>query len=76
MPAAAGLAAAAEVWWHGSISGGSRAAGAVLPPCAATGAMKTPTATAMARALPTINNQLKVATAMAMEMTTSSTNKT
>jgi hypothetical protein len=70
------LAAAAEVWQHHSISGGSRAAGAALPPRAATVATKTPAATAMAGALPTINNQLKAAAAMAMEMTTTMTNKT
>ncbi len=37
---------------------------------------KTPTATAIAGALPTINNQLEVAAAMAMESTTTTTNKT
>jgi hypothetical protein len=37
---------------------------------------KTLAATAMARALPTINNQLKAAAAMAMETTTTTTNKT
>jgi hypothetical protein len=70
------LAAAAEVWRHCSVSGGSRAAGAALPPRAATVAMKTPAATAMAGALSTINNQLNAAAAMAMEMTTTTTNKT
>jgi hypothetical protein len=60
-PAAAGLAAVAEVWWHCSVSGGSRAAGAALPPRAATVATKTPAATAMAGALPTINNQQNAA---------------
>jgi hypothetical protein len=38
-------------------------------------ATKTPVATAMAGALPTINNQLKAAAAMAMEATTTTTNK-
>jgi hypothetical protein len=75
-PAVAGLAPAAEVWWHRSISSGSRAAGAALPPRAVTVATKTPAATAMAGALPTINNQLKAAAAMAMEMTTTTTNET
>ncbi len=74
-PVAAGLAAAAEVWRHRSVSGGSRAAGAALPPRAATVATKTPAATAMAGAIPTINNQLKAAAAMAMETTTTATNK-
>jgi hypothetical protein len=64
-----------EVWRHRSISGGSRAAGAALPPRAATVATKTPAATAMVGALPTINNQLKEAAAMAMETTTTTTNK-
>jgi hypothetical protein len=73
-PAAASLAAAAEVWWRCSVSGGSREAGAALPPHAATVATKTPAATAMAGALPTINNQLKAAAAMAMEMMTTMTN--
>jgi hypothetical protein len=50
--------------------------GAALPPRAATVATKTPAATVMAGALPTINNQLNVAAAMAMEMTTTTTNKT
>ncbi len=70
------MAAAAEVWRHHSISGGSRAVGAALPPRAATVAMKTPVATAMAGALPTINNQLKAAAAVAMETTTTMTHKT
>jgi hypothetical protein len=74
MPAAAGLAAAAEVWRHCSVSGGSRAAGAALPPHAARMVTKTPAATAMAEALPTMNNQLKAAAAMAMETTTTTTN--
>ncbi len=74
--AAAGLAAAEEVWRHHSISGGSRAAGAALPLRAATVATKIPMATAMVGALPTINNQLKATTAMAMETTTTTTNKT
>jgi hypothetical protein len=64
------LAAAAEVWRHHSVSGSSRAAGAVLPPRAATVATKSPAATAMAGALPTIKNQLNEAAAMAMETTT------
>jgi hypothetical protein len=76
MPAVAGLAAAAEVWQHRSISGSSRAMGAALPPRAAMVAMKTPVATTMAGALTTINNQLKAAVAMAMETTTTRTNKT
>jgi hypothetical protein len=75
MMAAAGLAAAVEVWRHHSISGGSRAGGAALPPHAPMVATKTPAATAMAGALPTINNQLKAAAAMVMEMTTTTTNK-
>ncbi len=75
MLAAASLAAVAEVWRHCSISGGSRAAGAVLLPRTATVAMKTPVATAMAGALPTINNQLKAAAAMAMETMTTTTIK-
>jgi hypothetical protein len=70
------LAAAAEVWRHHSISGGSRAAGAVLPPRAATVVTKTPEATAIVELLPTINNQLKAAAAMAMETMTTTTNKT
>jgi hypothetical protein len=73
--AAAGLAAAREVWRHHSISGGSRAAVAALPPHATTVATKTPGATAMAGALPTINNQLKAAAGMAMETMTTMTNK-
>jgi hypothetical protein len=39
-------------------------------------ATKTPAATAMAGALPTINNQLKVAGAMATEMVMSTTIET
>jgi hypothetical protein len=50
-------------------------AGAALPPRAATVATKTPAATAMAGALPTINNQLKAAAAMVMETTTTTTDK-
>ncbi len=69
------MAAAAEVWWHHSISSGSRVAEAALPLRAATVATKTPAATAMAGALPTINNQLNAAAAMAMETTTTTTNK-
>ncbi len=69
------MVAAVEVWRHCSISGGSRAVGAALPPRAATVATKTPVATAMAGALPTINNQLKAAAAMVMEMTTTMTHK-
>jgi hypothetical protein len=57
-PAATGLAAAAEVWRHCSISAGSRAVGAALPPRAAMVATKTLAGTAMAGALPTVNNQL------------------
>jgi hypothetical protein len=76
MMAAAGLAAAVEVWRHHSVSGGSRVAGATLPPRAATVAVKTPVATAMAGALPTINNQLKAAAAMPMETMTTTTHKT
>jgi hypothetical protein len=38
-------------------------------------ATKTPAVTAMAGALPSINNQLNVAAAMAMETTTTTTNK-
>jgi hypothetical protein len=76
MMAAAGFAAAVEVWWHRSVSGGSRAVGAALPLRTATVATKTPAATAMAGALPTINNQVKAAAAMAMETTKTTTNKT
>ncbi len=76
MPAVAGLAAAAEVWQHCSISSGSRAVGAALLPRATMVAMKTPAATAMAGALPTINNQLNTAAAMAMETKTTPTNNT
>ncbi len=74
--AAAGLVAAMEVWRHHSVSGSSRAAGAVLPPGAAMVAIKTPATTAMAGALPTINNQLKAAAAMAMKTATTMTHKT
>ncbi len=70
------MVAEAEVWGRCSISGHSRAAGGALPPRAPMLATKTPAATAMAEALPTINNQLKVAAAMAMETTTTTTNKT
>jgi hypothetical protein len=38
-------------------------------------ATKTPAVTAIAGALPTINNQLKAAAAMVMETTTTMTNK-
>jgi hypothetical protein len=69
------LVAAEEVWRHCSISGGSRVVGAALPLRAAMVAMKTPAATTMAGALPTINNQLKVAAAMVMKTTTTTTNK-
>ncbi len=65
-----------KVWRHRSISGGRRAARAALPPRAATVATKTLAATAMAGALPTINNQLKAAAAMVMETTTTMTHKT
>jgi hypothetical protein len=58
---------------HRVVSGSSRAAGAALPLCAAMVATKTPATIAMAGALPTINNQLKVAVAMATEMVTSTT---
>ena len=44
------------------------AATAVLPPCAAAVALKTPTATVIAGAQTTINNQLKAATAMATKI--------
>jgi hypothetical protein len=74
-PAEAGLAAAAEVWRHCSVSGSSRATEAALPPRATTVGTKTLVATAMAGALPTINNQLKAAAAMAMETTTTTTHK-
>jgi hypothetical protein len=70
------LEAAVKVWQHRSVSDGSRAVGAALLPRAATVATKTPAATAMAGALPTINNQLNAAAAMAMETTTTTTNKT
>ncbi len=75
-PAAAGLAAAVEVWRHLSVSGGNRAAGAALLPRSAMVATKTPVATAMVGALLSINNQLNAAAAMAMETTTTTTNKT
>ncbi len=74
--AAAGLVAAVEVWRHCSISSSSRAAGAALLPCTATVATKTPAATAMVGALPTINNQLKAAVVIAMETRTTTLNKT
>ncbi len=70
------MAAAAEIWRNCSVSGGSRVAGAALPLRAATVATKTPAAIAMAEALPTINNQLNAAAAMAMETTTTTTDKT
>jgi hypothetical protein len=76
MMAAASLAAAAEVWRHHSVSGDSRAVGAALPLRTTTVATKTPVATGMVGALPTINNQLKAAAAMAMETMTTMTNKT
>jgi hypothetical protein len=72
---ATGLAAVAEVWQHCSVSGGSRAAGAALPPRAATVAKKTPAVTATVGALPKINNQLQAAAAMAMETATTTTTK-
>jgi hypothetical protein len=75
-PVAAGLAAAAEVWRHRSISSDSRVTRTALLPHAATVAMKTPAATALAGALPTINNQLNAAAAMAMETTATTINKT
>jgi hypothetical protein len=65
-----------KVWRHCSVSGGSRSAGATLPLRAATVATKTPAATAMAGALPTINNQLKAAAAIAMETMTTTVHKT
>ncbi len=43
---------------------------AVLRPCAATVATKTPAGTAMVGKQPTINNQLKAAAAMATETAT------
>ncbi len=52
----------------GSVSGGSKAAGAALPPRATMVATKTPTATAMAGALTTINNQLHAQRAAAAAM--------
>jgi hypothetical protein len=61
------LAAAAEVWRHRSISGGSRAAGAALPLRTTTVRTKTSAASSMVGALPTISNQLKMAGAMAIE---------
>ncbi len=61
---------------HHSISGGSRVGGTALLPRAAALATKTLAATAMVGALPTINNQLKAAAAMAMETTTTMTYKT
>ncbi len=44
--------------------------------CRGATATKTPAATAIAGALPTINNQLKAAAAMVMETMTTMTNKT
>ncbi len=75
-PTVPGLAAAAEIWRHRNVSGGSRAAGAALPLRTASVATKTLAVTAMAGELPTINNQIKAAAAMAMETTTTTTNKT
>ncbi len=69
------MAAAAEVWRHCSVSGGSKGAGAALPPRAVTVATKTPAATVMVGALPAINNQLNAAAAIAMEMATTSKKK-
>ncbi len=65
--AAAGLAATMVVWRHLGVSGCSRVARAALLPCAAMVVTKTPAATAMAGAKTTVNNQLKVAAATAME---------
>ncbi len=62
------MAAAAAVCLHRGVSGGRRAARAVLPPCAATVAMKTLAAAAIAGAQTAINNKLKAAEAMATEM--------
>ncbi len=56
---------------HRGVSGSSRVTGAALPLRAAMVVTKTPAATAMAGALPTINNQLKAAAAMAEETVTS-----
>ncbi len=61
------MVAAAKVWRHRSVRGGSRAAGAALPLRTTTVRTKTPAATSMAGALPTISNQLKTAGAMAIE---------
>ncbi len=52
------MAAAAAVWRHCGVSGGSRAVGAVLLLGAATVATKTTAATAMVGAQTTINNPL------------------
>ncbi len=71
--ATAGLVAAGAVWCHRRISGGSRVAGATLPPRAAKVVTKTPAATAMVGAQTTINNPLKAAEAMAMETATTRT---
>ena len=49
------------------------AAVAVLPPCTAAVAMKTPEATAMVGAQTTINNQLKALTATTTEMASTMT---
>jgi hypothetical protein len=70
------LATAATVWRHCGVSGGSRAAGAALPPHAAMVGTKTTAATAMAGAQTTIINQLKAAVAMATETATMTTIKT
>ncbi len=69
------MATAAEVWRHCSVSGGSKAAVAALPPRAVTVATKTPAATVMAGALPTINNQLKAAATIAIETATTTKKK-
>ncbi len=61
---------------HHGISGGSRAAGAALTLRATMVVTKTPAATAMVGALPTINNQLKAAAAMATETVMSTTIET
>ncbi len=70
------MAAVAAVWWHRGISSNSRAAGAALPPRAATVAMKTPAATAMVGAQTTINDPLKEAEATVMETVMTTTIKT
>ncbi len=75
-PSAWSMAAAVAVWRHCSVSGSSRVVGAMMPPCAAMAATKTPAAIAMVGAQTPINNPLKAAEATAMETATMTTIKT